>query len=117
MGHDNISDILEGSGLSGSQIDIDEHDSGYIPQVRNLPSGRLEREELMEFANDLIRFLHTRTMDGRFRKEHLAGHKMRLAYAHTELNAIKTYATLLKDDEIENMQTEIAALKQAISKD
>jgi hypothetical protein len=97
---------LNGS-LDGSP---DDHDSAYSPGTQVLPSGRLDREELMELANDLVRFLHSRSISTRFREQ--KGDKLRLAYARATLSAIQAYAALLKDEELENLQKRIEALEQ-----
>jgi hypothetical protein len=64
----------------------------------------------MELANDLVRFLHSRSMSARFREQ--KGDKLRLAYARATLSAIQAYAALLKDEEIEKLQKRIDALER-----
>jgi hypothetical protein len=96
--------------LGRSHDTIDEHDSGYSQSVQAIPAGRLDRDELMELADGMVKFLHARTMSERFREQ--KGDKLRLAYARATLSAIQAYAALLKDEEIAELQKRIDALER-----
>jgi hypothetical protein len=97
------------SDMNDSEMVIQKSGSAYVPDIQSPKSGRLSREELMNMAYDLIRFLHTRTLGERFREQ--KGDKLRLAYARVELSAIQAYAALLKDEEIEELKKKITALE------
>lgn len=95
--------------MATPKIDDDGQNPAYLPDVHPTKPGRLSRDELMDIADDLIRFLHTRTMSERFREQ--KGDKLRLAYARVELSAIQGYAGLLKDEQMEDLQKRIEDLE------
>jgi hypothetical protein len=95
--------------MSTIEIDKDEHNPVSVPLIDLTQSRRIDREELMMVANDLVRFLHSRTMSERFREQ--AGDKTRLAYARVELSAIQAYSTLLRDEELEDLNRRLEALE------
>lgn len=96
--------------MATPKIDEDGQNPAYLTDVHSAKPGRLSRDELMDIADDLIRFLHARTMSERFREQ--KGDKLRLAYARVELSAIQGYAGLLKDEEIEELTRRVEILEE-----
>jgi len=77
--------------------------------------GRLDREELLQMASDLIEYLHGRACGPRFRP--YPTDKDRAAFQRVMVAAIGAYGSILKDEEIENIKRRIEALEDVKGKE
>lgn len=72
---------------------------------------RLDREELLQMASDLIEYLHGRACGPRFRP--YPTDKDRAAFQRVMVAAMSAYGSILKDEEIDNLTRRIEALEDA----
>lgn len=72
---------------------------------------RMDREELLQVAGDLVNFLYRRTCAERFREQETD--KARTAYARVLVAAIQAYGGILKDGELDDMKRRLDALEAA----
>ena len=76
---------------------------------------RLDREELLQMASDLIEYLHGRACGPRFRP--YPTDKDRAAFQRVMVAAISAYGSILKDEEIENIKRRLEALEDVKGKE
>jgi hypothetical protein len=79
-----------------------------VPEKR---IGRLDREELLQMASDLIEYLHARACGPRFRP--YPTDKDRAAFQRVMVAAMSAYGSILRDEEIENIKRRLEALEHA----
>jgi hypothetical protein len=72
---------------------------------------RLDREELLQMASDLIEYLHGRACGPRFRP--YPTDKDRAMFQRILVSAISAYGSILKDEELDNLKRRIEALELA----
>ena len=69
----------------------------------------LNRNSAIRMASDLIIRLHKRTCVERFREQD--GDRTRVAYARVLVSALQAYAVLLRDTEIDALESRLTALE------
>ena len=67
------------------------------------------REQILEDLNPLIADFIVKAKSGRIKDRELA--KIRISYANSLANLIRAYNGLLRDKELEELQTELQELK------
>jgi hypothetical protein len=91
-----------------AEIDLEESAALEWP-VLEKRTGRLDREELLQMASDLIGYLHTRSCGPRFRP--YPTDKDRATFQRVMVAAISAYGSILRDEEIDEMKRRIDALE------
>ena len=76
---------------------------------------RLDREELLQMASDLIEYLHGRACGPRFRP--YPTDKDRAAFQRVMVAAMSAYGSILKDEELDNLKRRIEALEDVKGND
>jgi hypothetical protein len=94
-----------------TETDIKESDALDWPVLGKL---RMDRDEILTLASELITLLHHRTCGERFREQD--GDKMRTTYARVLVSAIQAYSGLLKDAELDELKRRIEAIEQVKEK-
>lgn len=74
------------------------------------------RDEIIELLNPLLSDLIKKANGGRFRGNE-ENHKLRISYINALSNLLRSYNTLLKDKEIDELQEQIQELKEAMEND
>jgi len=76
---------------------------------------RLDREELLQMASNLIEYLHDRACGPRFRP--YPTDKDRAAFQRVMVAAMSAYGSILKDEELDNLKRRIEALEDVKGND
>lgn len=76
---------------------------------------RLDREELLQMASNLIEYLHGRACGPRFRP--YPTDKDRAAFQRVMVAAMSAYGSILKDEELDSLKRRIEALENVKGND
>jgi len=81
------------------------------PALKKRRSGadRLDREELLQLASNLIEYLHDRACGPRFRP--YPTDKDRVAFQRVLVAAIQAYGGILRDSELDELKRRLTALE------
>jgi hypothetical protein len=90
------------------EIELERENGAHEAEIS--PEKALTRQELMQRATEVIRYLHGRTTARTFRAR--KDDTQRLAWARATLQGIQGYGTLLKDAELEDLAARLDALEQ-----
>ena len=77
-----------------------------------IPINFSNRESLLNANSEIIKQLHSRLKAKRFRPQE--GDGLKLAYIRVYLESLKTQNSILKDVELDQLQSDIQELKEAL---